>query len=671
LRAAPEPNAVLERAPALVEIYFTEALEPSFSSIQVLNSAGNDVDNADSRVDAADPTRVVVTVRALPPGVYTVIWQALSTVDGHLTRGSYPFAVGNVSAEALTTAATRQIKLSFGELAARWLTYLAMAVFVGYALFQLAIWGPSAPPALSARLEAPARRLLFIALSLFFAAQALALLVHAGQAITVEIVPPWHKAVSDVLFFTRYGALWAARFMLGLGLLSLELRVPRWKHWGALGLATAIIISLALASHAAADAQPLWPLFTDGLHALAASAWVGGLIYFGLALFVARPLDPPLVAQLIRRFSALAICSVATLILSGTLMSVWRVGSFSALTGTLYGQTLLGKLTLALGMLALGAVNLLVISSRMSHGDVPLVMRFQRLLSGEITLGLAVLLSVSLLTALPPAQTTLPTLSASTTAEDLSLTLDITPGRVGYNTFTLHDLAPAKEVLLRFTPAAGNLPPAEAQLTLQATSAYTTQGSYLSLPGAWQVQAVVRREGKFDVFANFDINLDQGASTVSWPWSRLVGGFLLGAAFACAVGVYPLRRVAWVLPVVLFVSGLSAFTLQPPTPRVLPLNPIPPNAQSIARGQALYQANCVPCHGLTGQGDGPVGLTLNPRPADLTRHTAPGVHPDGQLYEWISNGFPGSSLMPLFDEQLTDDERWHLVNYIRTLAVQR
>jgi mono/diheme cytochrome c family protein len=62
-----------------------------------------------------------------------------------------------------------------------------------------------------------------------------------------------------------------------------------------------------------------------------------------------------------------------------------------------------------------------------------------------------------------------------------------------------------------------------------------------------------------------------------------------------------------------------------------------------------------------------LALTLNPRPADLSVHTAPGVHTDAQLYGWITSGFPGSA-MPAFAKILSDTQRWHLVNYIRTLA---
>jgi mono/diheme cytochrome c family protein len=70
---------------------------------------------------------------------------------------------------------------------------------------------------------------------------------------------------------------------------------------------------------------------------------------------------------------------------------------------------------------------------------------------------------------------------------------------------------------------------------------------------------------------------------------------------------------------------------------------------------------------VSGKGDGPAAITLNPRPASLQVHVVSGVHSDAQLYNWITNGFPDTA-MPAFQEQLSDIQRWDLVNYIRTFA---
>src|SRR5262249_47147274 len=131
--------------------------------------------------------------------------------------------------------------------------------------------------------------------------------------------------------------------------------------------------------------------------------------------------------------------------------------------------------------------------------------------------------------------------------------------------------------------------------------------------------------------------------------------------------VQRLGRAAPIVPALaLCAVGLVVYYQTPAAPGSGPVNPIPPNTDSVNAGHALFTQNCVPCHGVAGHGDGPVGLTLNPRPADLTLHAVPGVHTDGQLWTWITNGYPGS-VMPAFKSVLSDNDRWNLVNYIRTL----
>jgi mono/diheme cytochrome c family protein len=148
---------------------------------------------------------------------------------------------------------------------------------------------------------------------------------------------------------------------------------------------------------------------------------------------------------------------------------------------------------------------------------------------------------------------------------------------------------------------------------------------------------------------------------------------MLFAGLVCALLTISTREIPALrfgagVPLILMMIGLGTFSLtRPVSIENSQANPIPPNTESVNAGGALYVNTCAPCHGVSGKGDGPVGLTLNPRPADLTLHAIPGVHTDAQLYEWITNGFPGSR-MPAFRSALSDTDRWNLVNFIRTLA---
>ncbi len=93
-------------------------------------------------------------------------------------------------------------------------------------------------------------------------------------------------------------------------------------------------------------------------------------------------------------------------------------------------------------------------------------------------------------------------------------------------------------------------------------------------------------------------------------------------------------------------------------------NPIVGDEDSVAAGAELYAIYCAVCHGKTGEGDGPAASGLEKPPANLhASHVQENT--DGALFYIISNGRPDTP-MPPWDDVLDEDQRWHVVNFLRT-----
>ena len=91
-RAEPRVGSTVKAAPSQVRVWFSEALEPAFSTIEVVNQAGERVDRGPARVDVASPAMLQVPLKPLAPGTYCVKWRVLS-VDTHVTEGDFTFRV--------------------------------------------------------------------------------------------------------------------------------------------------------------------------------------------------------------------------------------------------------------------------------------------------------------------------------------------------------------------------------------------------------------------------------------------------------------------------------------------------------------------------------------------------------------------------------------------------
>jgi len=92
-RASPRVGSTVASAPKELLLWFTEKLEPAFSTAEVHNAQGATVQSGKAHVDGSDRTELRVPLKALPPGIYLVSWRVLS-VDTHRTQGSFTFKVG-------------------------------------------------------------------------------------------------------------------------------------------------------------------------------------------------------------------------------------------------------------------------------------------------------------------------------------------------------------------------------------------------------------------------------------------------------------------------------------------------------------------------------------------------------------------------------------------------
>jgi copper transport protein len=727
VRAEPDVDAVVRQAPNWLRLWFSEPMEADFSAVTLRSADGTEVPGVSSRVTPANPREMEVTLPTLAPGSYVVAWRTLSTLDGHTARGSYSLRIGEAAASAEPVATTPPAEATGGtpwEALARWLGAFGLALVLGGLVFRAWVLTPALPDHRSAAaLAAADRRLarLLVAGWILLLTATLAQLVLQLQAAGGS--PP------AFLFATRAGRLWLLRLGLvaALGMVVDTGRRVGWRQlaWPGVALAGGISLLASLNSHAAAVTPGSdVAVAADWLHIMAVATWIGGLValvsLLPAAVAALAPSDQAAArAQAVGRFSALAIGCVAVMLGSGLYLAWVHVGGIAPLTGTLYGLSLGVKLVLVLPLLALGAFNLLYARPRLtraaardpaSDGTAGQSGRpLQRAARGEILLGVLVLLTAGWVASLPPARGTYATGAAHRPlplrgqSADLAVGLDVAQpaASAGQLDVLLHDAAgqpvdDAERVDLRVTYLDDEL--GTRSVTAQPTGAgrYTVRGPYLTLDGNWQAEVVVRRRGLDDARAAFRFQIAGGrarpenGSTVDevlpLPELQLLPLLVLAVLAAGAIvladalrrGRLASRGGAGVLlaALVVFALGalLSARLWQPPDTAqdngdlTAPFrrNPFAPDALSLATGRTVYEARCVICHGANGHGDGPAAATLNPAPADFRVHMAAG-HTDAQLFQWLSDGVSGTA-MPAFAAQLSEADRWHVINYIRGFA---
>jgi len=494
----PASGATLDRAPQAVVITFTEAPERGLSTIRVLDASGRPVEQGAAAPVPGKPLQLRVALGELGDGSYTVSWRVLSRVDGHVTAGSFAFGVGVPAVIAVPAPGSAPLPRTPPPaplaVAGRWALYWGLALLVGAAATGLFVFGWQLPGG-SGVLVAGALALAAAGLVAMAVAERSEVGVSFGRLLATD---------------TGQGLLRQGIALAVTGAAAAVLLVkPRSPALLLLtGVAAAgVLLAHVVAGHAARPSSfRALNLLAQWVHVVAVGVWIGGLVWLLVGL---RGRDRPEQVAAVARFSRLAGLALAVVALTGLARAADEVGSPQRLLGTGFGRALSLKVALVGVLVTLAALNRYRILPALAAGAGRLA-TLRASVRGEILVAVLVLLAAAVLSKTPPASPVIistrppapPTVQVSGNdyATTVRLTLTVTPGLAGPNTFTASVVdydskAPvaARRVALRFSlPARPDIAASTLELAAAGEGLWRGQASVLSLEGRWRVTALVQ-----------------------------------------------------------------------------------------------------------------------------------------------------------------------------------
>lgn len=704
VRSIPQDREVLQRPPTRVQYWFSEDLEPDFSSLILRDQTG--VILATGGVDENNQALMSLRVpTGLPDGAYIVELRPAFASDGHVNAESRVFFVGS---EVGGMAGSSEYTVMPLEIIWRVLlmgsVILLFGTFAVYSFILVPAWGSAEhqtgflPPRVMNRLK----WIVIIGLVVALAANILALLQQSMVFFNTGLAEVLSQNLwSVVRIGSRFGDVWNVRtallaIMAGLFGFSVYPRNLPPQSVRAFWVANAwlmplVIGTFSVSSHAAGSLMLPWiGILIDWIHALAVGLWVGGLAALVLVLPAAlRPYtgEERRLALLValRRFSRWAVSAVVVVIATGIYSSLNWLYSPSDLTRTAWGSALLVKIILVAGLMLLGLAHQIVVNpERYSRWST----RLGRVTSSALTLRLEILIAaftliaVANLSATPipqPQPGELPPIpSANQTVDGLDISLTISPGGVGINTYdtlVTRDSQPldSLDVRLRMVNPEMDWRGAWHRAEAVDSGLYVVAGADINREGHWLTLVDVSTAEGDMIRAAFDWTITNDARAIE---SRDPGvlniAALMGVFVAVIWAMLPLLRrfYRWLdLRPASLAAGVSAIVattffivvgyvmiqqnqadykaiINPP-PQIV--NPILPDEESLQNGEALFNDSCT-----LWRPDSPDVNALKDRLLSVR---------DEQLFAMVRDGWRA---LPPCAETLTDEQRWHIVNYLRT-----
>ena len=594
VRADPQPNAELTQPPEAIDFWFSEPLEKTFTGARILSADGTEIPSGEPRFDPDDPTRLTLPLERIEPGVYTVVWQTLSSVDGHEWVGSFPLTILNpdgtrpAGTAVEVTVHRRQGLPPLTDSLLRWISLLGAAMLVGPLSMRWLLTRPestNAPDSLIGTLISPTA---IVGVLLLIASGWLQFLVQSLRLGGLD-------QFLELLLTTRPGRLLLMRQTLLAGVFLLLLPngwatvlFRRFVPAGAALLTAAALFTYSASSHAAAAPGSGWAVAVDFIHLVAAAVWAGGLIFLAILLLLlhrrqAVP-DPDRMVLLLKRFSLSAQIAVFILALTGLFSSFVQLPDPGSLIYTTYGQVLLIKLAIVVAIIALAFFNNRAVQrAQETVTRQRNLRRFSRRVAAEAGITALLFIAVAVLVQTPtpnlPPQTApaAPLLPFNEMAYDgdLAVHLQVTPNQVGHNRYWVHlshpdasDIGEVQLVRLFFAHESGEMGQARLDLADLGEDAFAAEGAFLNRDGDWNLSVYVRRRGMNDVLAEIAVPVPsaetmQQISRSPWqnpvprlPAQTLVGALLIALSSVPLLWRRSLLRASRPLSLVLFMAAL-------------------------------------------------------------------------------------------------------------------
>ena len=388
IKSDPAPSQSLPASPSKVDVYFSEPIDIRYSTIKVLDPSGKQVDNNDKHNIGGDPASLSVTLpsSSLKDGVYTVSTKVLSSTDGHVVDNAFVFGIGQaaISSQQFSNAQSgSQSQLYIPNAIARFPAYVGQVLVVGAAFASLWIWKPFSKIKWLRDSIASVRSRIDRSLIILMLIGSIILLVSDFGIIYVQ-ASDLGTGINEAIG-TKFGSVWIMRTIESLILFGVSLGIyfrrvrkrnkpdfmtsPTKSEVSSLFIiGLAILATTTLIGHGATNGQFL-PIASDFIHNIAASIWIGGLIY--LAFVVAPILKKTKILEenvkastlsiIIPRFSIIPVTILGIIVVTGPFLLYFIENNLNLTLASLYGKWLIMKLLLAAIMIAIGGYNQRVI----------------------------------------------------------------------------------------------------------------------------------------------------------------------------------------------------------------------------------------------------------------------------------------------------------------------